>query len=95
MSTVSYGAGGGGGGWYGGGSSTIAGAGGGSGYIGNNLLLSSSEILKSMYCYNCTTSSAADTMTYSTTNVSATALANYVKQGNGYAQVTYVGQTIE
>ena len=95
VENTGYGTGGGGGGWYGGGSGEYTGGAGGSGYIGNNLLISSSEIIKSMYCYNCTTSSVADTMTYSTTNVSAAALTNYVKQGNGYAKVTYIGQTIE
>ena len=94
LNTAAYGSGGGGGGYYGGGSSVLAGAGGGSGYIGNPLLLSSSELSKSMYCYNCTASSVAETRTISTTNVSATATSNYAKQGNGYARITYVGSEL-
>jgi len=70
----------GGGGYYGG--YVYAG---GSGYIGNSSLTS-----KYMYCYNCTTSTAADTMTYTTTNYSATATTNYAKSGNGYAKITFV-----
>lgn len=91
----------GGGGYYGGGASYgntdangNSGGGGGSGYIGNPLLLSSSELSKSMYCYNCTASSVAETRTISTTNVSATATSNYAKQGNGYARITYVGSEL-
>ena len=93
-SSTSYGTGGGGGGYYGGGSGEYAGGAGGSGYIGNPLLLSSSELSKSMYCYNCTASSVAETRTISTTNVSATATSNYAKQGNGYARITYVGSEL-
>ena len=80
----------GGGGWYGGGGSTndVAG-GGGSGYIGG--VNSSYEVTKAMYCYNCTTSSATSTLTYSITNFSATATTNYAKLGNGYAKITRIG----
>ena len=94
LNTSSYGSGGGGGGYYGGGSSTIAGAGGGSGYIGNARLISGNGVTKSMYCYNCTTSNAANTLTYSVTTVSATATSNTAKQGNGYAKITYLGTDI-
>ena len=94
VENTGYGTGGGGGGYYGGGSSEYAGGAGGSGYIGNPLLLSSSEITKSMYCYDCTASSIAETKTISTTNVSATATSNYAKQGNGYARITYIGTTL-
>ena len=82
---------GGGGGYYGGGSSTRGhgGAGGGSGYIGNSNLLN-----KSMYCYNCSTSTAESTLTYSTTYVSEAPISQYAKMGNGYAKITYVGETI-
>ena len=74
---------GGGAGLYGGaGAYGINGAG-GSGYIGNSLLTN-----KYMYCYNCTTSDATDTKTYTTTNVSSTPTANYAKSGNGAARVT-------
>lgn len=82
---------GGGGGYYGGGSSAHSGTGGGSGYIANSLLLTYGEITKSMYCYNCTTSSTPSTLTYSTTNVSSSATSNYAKSGNGYARITFIG----
>ena len=97
----SYGAGGGGGGWYGGGGASAAGpgGGGGSGYIGNTLLLSD----KGMYQYDrsyfvsgknvssCTSSTVASTKTTCTSNASSTATANYAKQGDGYARITYLG----
>ena len=78
---------GGGGGYYGGGGGCEAGqgGGGGSGYIGNSLLTN-----KYMYCYNCSTSDATDTKTYTTTNVSSTPTANYAKSGNGAARITLV-----
>ena len=79
---------GGGGGFYGGGGThnvgcTAEGAAGGSGYIGNSLLTN-----KYMYCYNCTTSDATDTKTYTTTNTSSTPISNYAKSGNGAAKIT-------
>lgn len=74
---------GGGGGYFGGGSSRDnAGAGGGSGYIGFESLSN-----KSMYCYNCTESSAAATKTISTTCVSELPTENCAKAGNGYAKI--------
>ena len=77
---------GGGGGYYGGSrSGHIAPAGGGSGYIGNSLLTN-----KYMYCYNCATSDATDTKTYTTTNTSSTPISNYAKSGNGAAKITLV-----
>ncbi len=93
--SASAGASGGGGGYYGGGAAGHSGAGGGSGYIGNPILLSSSEITKSMYCYNCLQSGGVDTLTYSVTNASTTAISNTAKQGNGYAKVTYIGESLE
>ncbi len=75
--------GGGGAGYYGGGGGHGAGGGGGSGYIGNSLLTD-----KYMYCYNCTTSDATDTKTYTTTNTSSAAIANYAKSGDGAAKIT-------
>ena len=89
---------GGGGGYYGGGNGMFIGGGGGSGYIGNSLLLSSSTLTKHMYTYcneNCTNyqSTNADTYTNTGTNVSATATSDYAKSGNGYAKITYIGQT--
>lgn len=80
----------GGGGYYGGlsGTTKSIGAGGGSGYIGNVLLTN-----KVMYCYNCTESGDESTKTISTTNVSEDAISNYAKKGNGYAKITYIGET--
>ena len=79
--------GGGGAGFYGGGSGGGAAnngsGGGGSGYIGNDLLTD-----KAMYCYNCTTSTATSTLTYSTTNSSSTPTSKYAKQGGGYAKIS-------
>ena len=88
---------GGGGGFYGGGggksnsvSSGHSGGGGGSGYIGNSLLTD-----KYMYCYNCTTSDATDTKTYTTTNVSDTPTSDYAKGGDGAIKITFMGADTE
>ncbi len=80
---------GGGGGYYGGGGSSRshAGGGGGSGYIGNGLLTE-----KAMYCYKCEPSEEDSTKTYTTESVSADAISNTAKQGNGYAKITYLGK---
>jgi len=87
--SATHGAAGGGGGWYGGGGGGVNAPGcGGSSYIGNSLLTN-----KAMYCYNCTTSSDATTLTYSTTNVSSTPTANYAKSGNGAAKITQLTGT--
>ena len=88
------GVGGGGGGWYGGYSNNVAGKSsgtGGSGYIGSSSLISYGGVTKSMYCYNCTTSTAAETLTYTTTSVSDTATSKYAKSGDGAAKITFVG----
>jgi len=90
---------GGAGGYYGsarspGSASWASCTGGGSSYIGNSLLLSSSTITKHMTCYNCQTSTVAATMTNTTTNVSALAIADNAKSGNGYARITYLGMTL-
>ena len=79
------GSGGGGSGYYGGKGGPANGdsGAGGSGYIGNSLLTD-----KAMYCYNCTTSSGASTLTYSTTNVSAAPIANYAKSGAGAIKIS-------
>ena len=76
--TSSTTAGGGGAGYYGGG-------GGGSGYIGNSLLTD-----KSMYCYNCTTSTATNTKTISTSCSEKTPTEKCAKKGAGYAKITYI-----
>ena len=75
-----------GGGLYGGISGKHSGGAGGSGYIGNTNLIN-----KSMYCYNCTMSTAESTKTFSTTCTNTTATANCSKQGNGYAKIVYIG----
>ena len=80
---------GGGGGYYGGGAGGHGGAGGGSSYIGNPLLTN-----KSMYCYNCTTSSEESIKTFTTTCHSANATENCAKEGNGYAIITYIGSDL-
>lgn len=78
---------GGGGGLYGGDAARYAGGGaGGSGYIGNSLLTN-----KYMYCYNCATSDAVDTKTYTTTCAEETPTENCAKIGKGYAKITYLG----
>ena len=82
--THNYQSAGGGGGWYGGVSGQYN-ATGGSSYIGNSLLTN-----KSMYCYNCTSSSEESTKTISTTCTSATPTENCAKQGNGYARITLI-----
>ena len=83
-----HGSGGGGGGLYGGagGSARNGGGGGGSGYIGNSLLTD-----KYMYCYNCATSDATNTKTYTTTNVSETPISDYAKGGDGAIKITFIG----
>lgn len=78
---------GGGGGFYGG-LQASNNSGGGSGYIGNPNLSN-----KAMYCYNCTESANSETRTISTTNVSATATSEYAKKGNGYAKITFLGES--
>ena len=88
---ASLGGAGGGAGYYGGGGASIWGsAGAGSGYIGNTNLID-----KNMYCYNCSTSNDQSTRTYSTTNVSETPTSQYAKIGNGYAKITYIGESLE
>jgi len=79
--------GGGGGGYYGGGAAVYGSGSGGSGYIAHNSLKN-----KYMYCYKCTPSSVEASKTYNTTtNVSETAISNYVKSKNGYAKITFIG----
>ena len=86
---------GGGGGYYGSYGSIHSAAGGGSGYIGSSNLISGGGITKHMTCYSCTTSTAAATRTNSNTNAAtATATADRAKTGNGYARITWLGDTI-
>ena len=79
---------GGGAGFFGGGGSGHASTGGGSSYIGNSQLIE-----KHMTCYNCETSNESATKTISNTNVSETPSSNKSKIGNGYAKISYVGNT--
>ena len=86
----STGVGGGGGGLYGGYMNNVVGkscGSGGSSYIGNKLLTN-----KVMYCYNCESSNDESIKTISTTNISEEAVSTYVKKGNGYARITYIGE---
>ena len=86
ITNAKYGGTGGGGGYYGGGAGIYwYGSGGGSGYIGNSLLLN-----KTMYCYNCTESSAETTKTISTTCHSSTPTENCAKEGNGYVRIKLI-----
>ena len=91
--------GGGGGGYYGGYAGTnscwSSGGAGGSGYLNTTKLTE-----YGMYCYTANSSLGYSTgcptnstyNTYGTTNYSSTATANYAKQGNGYARITYLGE---
>ena len=86
---------GGGGGYYGGAGAIHAPAAGGSGYIGSSNLISGGGITKHMTCYSCTTSTAAATRTNSNTNAATSAAtADRAKLGNGYARITWMGDTI-
>ena len=87
---------GGGAGWYGGGASLRGhgGGGGGSSYIGSSDLVSGAGVTKHMTCFECTTSSDNNARTNSNSNVSGTATADYSKTGNGYAKITYLGDSI-
>ncbi len=86
---------GGGGGWYGGGASYRGGSGGGSGYIGSTKLLSSSNVMKHMTCYSCTTNTTSVARTNSnTTNPTSTPVSDVARTGNGYARITYLGTSI-
>ena len=87
---------GGGAGWYGGGASLRGhgGGGGGSSYIGSSSLVSGAGVTKHMTCFECTTSADNNTKTNSNSNVSGTATADYSKSGNGYAKITYLGDSI-
>lgn len=45
-----------------------------------------------MVCYQCMTSNDASTKTVSTGNVSANAIVNTAKLGDGYARITYLSE---
>ena len=81
---------GGGGGYYGGGGASggNAGGGGGSGYIGNSNLKN-----KYMACYKCQVSNTVSTKTVSVSYASNDPTSGTPKKGNGYAKITYIGET--
>lgn len=81
---------GGGAGFFGGGAGYAHGGNGGSSYIGNSNLLSRNNVTKSMYCYYCTTSTASNTYTSSTANVSSSPISKYAKSGSGTAAIKIV-----
>lgn len=69
--------------------------GGGSGYIGSSNLISGFNIEKHMTCYSCTISNDANTKTYSNTTIPTdTPQADVVRIGNGYARITWMGDTL-
>ena len=89
------GGGAGGGGYLGGnGGGNVGFGGGGSSYIASSNLISYKEHTKAMYCYNCAESSDESTKTISTTNVSETPISAYAKSGNGYARITFIGNSL-
>lgn len=87
---------GGGGGWYGGGISLRGhgGGGGGSSYIGSSKLLSGGAVIKHSTCFECSSFSQPDSMTSTTSQFSGAAIADYAKTSNGYAKITYLGDSI-
>ena len=76
---------GGGGGFYGGGGAGHSSTGGGSSYIGNASLTD-----KYIICHSCTASTATNTKTTASSNVSGDPVSDYSKQGNGYAIIRYL-----
>ena len=85
---IEYGNGGGGGaGFFGGGGAAYNSGGGGSGYIGNQSLTN-----KHMTCYNCQTNNDLHTKTITNQCHSLTPQEDCAKEGNGYAQITYLGE---
>ena len=91
---------GGGGGYYGGGIGILGSGGGGSGYVGYSDLNNGV-----MYCYGCTDDNSSGARTVSTTGsnrdttncpngYSNSALSNCAKSGNGYAVITYIGESL-
>ena len=95
----SYGGSGGGGGFYGGGHSyNNANGGGGSGYIASSRLTSGGTVTKHMATYGATgnyLSNDTETKTIAATSVSETATADYAKIGDGYARITYCGDSAD
>ena len=84
----------GGGGYYGGQCGCHGGGGGGSGYIGSDLLISNTNITKHMTCYACAANAYDKTRTVSVSNHSSDPIPDYAKSDNGYAKITWVGNTL-
>lgn len=78
--------GGGGGGLYGGSNGHGTTGSGGSSYIGNSLLSN-----KTMYCYNCKTSSDTSTKTISNTCYNSNPVEKCSKLSNGYVKISLIG----
>lgn len=84
----------GGGGYYGGQCGCHGGGGGGSGYIGSDLLISNTNITKHMTCFACTANVNDKTRTVSVSHYSSDPTPDYPKAVNGYAKITWVGNTL-
>lgn len=84
----------GGGGYYGGQCGCHGGGGGGSGYIGSDLLVSNTNITKHMTCYACAANVYDKTRTISVSHYSSDPTPDYPKAANGYAKITWVGNTL-
>ena len=84
----------GGGGYYGGQCGCHGGGGGGSGYIGSDLLVSNTNITKHMTCYACVANDYDKTRTISVSHYSSDPTPDYPKAANGYAKITWVGNTL-
>lgn len=84
---------GGGAGFYGAGSALASSSGGGSSYIGNSRLIN-----KYMSCFQCQESNDVSTKTISVNDeskVTEEPISGNPKKGNGYARITYLGQSID
>ena len=90
---------GGGGGWYGGtGGYDCGAAAGGSGYIASSRLISYDTITKHMAAYGATgdyLSDDTETKTIAATGALEEPTADYAKIGNGYAKITYCGDSAD
>lgn len=99
--TTGWDSGGNGGGWYGGANGRFSAGGGGSSFIDSTTLASINK--RAMYCYNCSTSTDAATLTYDTKVVSSDtdtvncpdgyssdAISKCAKAGNGHARITFI-----
>ena len=84
----------GGGGYYGGQCGCHGGGGGGSGYIGSDLLVSNTNITKHMTCYACAANAYDKTRTISVSHYSSDPTPDHPKAANGYAKITWVGNTL-